>query len=93
MTVQPVPHQHDRQWGWSISWLAAPRCRPSQHGIAHLKDWRVLSPCFGCCDRTGGTTQAVAGLLSYQRTLDLVQARRSARALVDPFARVRRNLP
>ncbi|MGW7621718.1 transposase [Streptomyces antimycoticus] len=42
-----------------------------EHGIAHLKNWRALARHFGRRERMSDTVQAVAGLLSHQRTADL----------------------
>ncbi|MFE5550324.1 transposase family protein [Streptomyces sp. NPDC056534] len=42
-----------------------------EHGIAHLKNWRVLARHLGRREHTSDTVQAVAGLLSHQQTADL----------------------
>ncbi|WP_420715594.1 transposase family protein [Streptomyces sp. SBT349] len=46
-----------------------------EHGIAHLKNWRVLARHLGRREHMTDTVQAVAGLLSHQQTADLAAAR------------------
>ncbi|MFI1418437.1 transposase family protein [Streptomyces sp. NPDC020731] len=46
-----------------------------EHGIAHLKNWRVLARHLGRREHMSDTVQAVAGLLSHQQTADLTSAR------------------
>jgi hypothetical protein len=46
-----------------------------EHGIAHLKNWRVLARHLGRREHLSDTVQAVAGLLSHQQTADLTSAR------------------
>ncbi|MFI1808474.1 hypothetical protein ACH415_33245 [Streptomyces californicus] len=46
-----------------------------EHGIAHLKNWRVLSRHLGSLEHMSHTVQAIAGLLSHQQTADLTSAR------------------
>ncbi|SDD84358.1 transposase family protein [Streptomyces prasinopilosus] len=46
-----------------------------EHGIAHLKNWRVLARHLGRREHMNDTVQAVAGLLSHQQTADLTSAR------------------
>ncbi|WP_234353321.1 transposase [Streptomyces ardesiacus] len=48
-----------------------------EHGIAHLKNWRVLTRHLGRREHMSHTVQAVAGLLSQQQTADLTSARRA----------------
>ncbi|MFE5142375.1 transposase family protein [Streptomyces fagopyri] len=43
-----------------------------EHGIAHLKNWRVLARHLGRREHMSDIVQAVAGLLSHQRTADLI---------------------
>ncbi len=46
-----------------------------EHGIAHLKNWRVLASHLGRREHMSDTVQAVVGLLSHQQTADLTSAR------------------
>jgi hypothetical protein len=46
-----------------------------EHGIAHLKNWRVLARHLGRREHISDTVQAVAGLLSHQQIADLTSAR------------------
>jgi len=46
-----------------------------EHGIAHLKNWRVLARHLGRREHISDTVQAVAGLLSRQQIADLTPAR------------------
>lgn len=46
-----------------------------EHGIAHLKNWRVLTRHLGRRECMDDTVQAVAGLLSQQQTTDWIPAR------------------
>jgi hypothetical protein len=46
-----------------------------EHGIAHLKNWRVLARHLGRREHISDTVQAIAGLLSRQQTADLTPAR------------------
>ncbi|WP_437048224.1 transposase family protein [Streptomyces sp. enrichment culture] len=46
-----------------------------EHGIAHLKNWRVLTRHLGRREHMSHAVQAVAGLLSHQQTADLTSAR------------------
>jgi hypothetical protein len=46
-----------------------------EHGIAHLKNWRVLARHLGRREHMSHTVQAIAGLLSHQQTADLASAR------------------
>ncbi|MFD7704815.1 transposase family protein [Streptomyces caelestis] len=46
-----------------------------EHGIAHLKNRRVLTRHLGRREHMDHTVQAVAGLLSHQQTVDLTSAR------------------
>ncbi|WP_228915623.1 transposase family protein [Streptomyces sp. DH20] len=46
-----------------------------EHGIAHLKNWRVLARHLGRREHISDTVQAVAAVLSYQQTADLAPAR------------------
>nr|WP_240811030.1 transposase family protein [Streptomyces tendae] len=46
-----------------------------EHGIAHLKNWRALARHLGCREHMSGSVQAVAGLLSHQKTADLTSTR------------------
>ncbi|MFE4825207.1 transposase family protein [Streptomyces sp. NPDC056704] len=43
-----------------------------EHGIAHLKNWRALARHLGRREHMSDIVQAVAGLLSHQRTADLI---------------------
>ncbi|WP_329271673.1 transposase family protein [Streptomyces sp. NBC_01451] len=45
-----------------------------EHGIAHLKNWRALARHLGRREHMSDTVQAIAGLLSHQRTADLTSA-------------------
>ncbi|CAL9594977.1 hypothetical protein SUDANB6_05336 [Streptomyces sp. enrichment culture] len=45
-----------------------------EHGIAHLKNWRVPTRHLGRREHMSHTVQAVAGLLSHQQTADLTSA-------------------
>jgi hypothetical protein len=42
-----------------------------EHGIAHLKNWRVLARRHGRREHMTDIIQAVAGLLSHQQTATL----------------------
>ncbi|MFF5106793.1 transposase family protein [Streptomyces sp. NPDC000134] len=46
-----------------------------EHGIAHLKNWRVLTRHLDRREHMSDTVQAVAALLSHQQTADLTSAR------------------
>ncbi|MFD8883811.1 transposase [Streptomyces erythrochromogenes] len=46
-----------------------------EHGIAHLRNWRALARHLGRREHISDTVQAVAGLLSFQQTADLIPAR------------------
>ncbi|MFJ5731535.1 transposase family protein [Streptomyces paradoxus] len=48
-----------------------------EHGIAHLKNWRVLARHLVRREHMSDIIQAVAGLLSHQRTADLTSARQT----------------
>ncbi|MDQ1041318.1 hypothetical protein QFZ75_007734 [Streptomyces sp. V3I8] len=48
-----------------------------EHGIAHLKNWRVLARPLGRREHMSDTVQAIAGLLSYQQTADLHSTRQA----------------
>ncbi|MGW3835837.1 transposase family protein [Streptomyces microflavus] len=45
-----------------------------EHGIAHMKNWRALARHLGRREHMDDTVQAVASLLSHQRTMDLIPA-------------------
>ncbi|MFD9755303.1 transposase family protein [[Kitasatospora] papulosa] len=45
-----------------------------EHGIAHLKNWRVLARHLGRREHMDDTVQAIAGLLSQQQTADRIHA-------------------
>jgi DDE superfamily endonuclease/Helix-turn-helix of DDE superfamily endonuclease len=47
-----------------------------EHGIAHLKNWRVLARHFSRREHMSDTVQAVAALLSHQQTTDLTSVRK-----------------
>ncbi|MEU8718717.1 transposase family protein [Streptomyces sp. NPDC048663] len=51
-----------------------------EHGIAHLKNWRALARHLGRREHMSDIVQAVAGLLSHQRTADPRHRRREQRA-------------
>ncbi len=46
-----------------------------EHGIAHMKNWRVLARHLGRREHMSDIIQAVASLLSHQQTADLTSAR------------------
>ncbi|MEU6511474.1 hypothetical protein [Streptomyces sp. NPDC046942] len=48
-----------------------------KHGIAHLKNWRALARHLGRREHMSDIVQAVAGLLSHQRTADLIPTRQT----------------
>ncbi|MEU9575618.1 transposase, partial [Streptomyces massasporeus] len=43
-----------------------------EHGIAHLKNWLALTRHLGRREHMSDIVQAIAGLLSHQRTADLI---------------------
>ncbi len=48
-----------------------------EHGIAHLKNWRALARHLGRREHMSNIVQAVTGLLSHQRTADLIPTRQT----------------
>jgi hypothetical protein len=48
-----------------------------EHGIAHPKNWRALARHLGRGERMSDIVQAVACLLSHQRTADLIPIRQT----------------